>query len=743
MTTTAGLALLCATVPLAVTAPAFAAEAVDPTAIGPLAVTYGDYKLPAVVDPLVDDTVATELWARVYRPVKISGKHNFIIMLHGNHSTCGHMVDGRAGRVDDSSQYTIDGTCPAGYVVAPSHLGYAYVAERLASWGYIVISLNVNRGINAASGTSADSGLNMRRGRMVLRHLQQLAKWNNRGGAPKTLGFNMMGKLDFAHIGLMGHSRGGEGVLAAYNLYNDPDSPWPKLIGPKAHFDAMFELAPVDGQTNRSFYAYNVPWSVLLPMCDGDVSNLAGVKVFDRTLRSLGETVPYPKASYTVWGTNHNYYNTEWQTSDSTGCNGDGNVALFDPAQAGSANQRTAGLYAMMAMFRGHLGKKPDASFAQLFNPDYTLPFQLSRITTITRGFSNYAVAQQAYPLSSTGTLSNATATYTSLISQLLPNHDPTVVAGLVNWPADPANPATSYFQASWSPTGQFITKQYKTVEMRVSLQCADGTVITASGCSIGPNAANANGTTDFNIAAVLSDGTLSQSVPLSKYVSVRGPVGGPRTNLFHPILQTVRVPLADLGLPADATVKKDSTGPLLKAIRLTFNAPTARTGAIYLTGITLTDLVATKARGSALVAMESESMEEPAPLTPVMNNGAVITEPPAVILPAGSVSSVSYTPTVTSAFAPKTQTPPPAKKVQLTLTSPVPVEVKDSLLTLDIGGKTFVEGGYGPHGDLKTVVFTVDPTDFAALPDQAQILLKNGSTHQSYGALKKGLLKK
>ena len=40
-----------------------------------------------------------------------------------------------------------DGT----YGVAPSHRGYDYLAEKLASWGYFVVSINANLGINAAA----------------------------------------------------------------------------------------------------------------------------------------------------------------------------------------------------------------------------------------------------------------------------------------------------------------------------------------------------------------------------------------------------------------------------------------------------------------------------------------------------------------------------------------------------------------------------------------------------------------
>ena len=116
--------------------------ALDPTGGGSFEITESEYHLPATVDPLVDATVTTELWAEVYRPVdSSSAAHPLLVLLHGNHATCGHYVAGTLGRLDDNSQYTTTGTCPTGYVVVPNHLGYSYLAERLAGAQVSVTSL--------------------------------------------------------------------------------------------------------------------------------------------------------------------------------------------------------------------------------------------------------------------------------------------------------------------------------------------------------------------------------------------------------------------------------------------------------------------------------------------------------------------------------------------------------------------------------------------------------------------------
>src|SRR5262249_14187129 len=114
----------------------------------------------------------------------------FLVSLPGNPAACGRFAGAGPGRFAIGVLYTFTGTCPAGFVVAPSHEGYAYLADRLASWGYIVVSINANRGVNAAPGVVGDAGLNLRRGRLVLRHLQKLAAWNaGSESTPATMGF--------------------------------------------------------------------------------------------------------------------------------------------------------------------------------------------------------------------------------------------------------------------------------------------------------------------------------------------------------------------------------------------------------------------------------------------------------------------------------------------------------------------------------------------------------------------------
>ncbi len=253
----------------------------DATDAGKLAVSSAEfYKFAAYCDDRIlpcsmtspappDQERLIELWAQVFRPARLDdAKYPLVVMLHGNHGTCGApatdddrqyfgMPTGAVFHVDEDRQYTFDGTCADGQSVVASHLGYSYLAERLAGNGYVVITINANRGITAGEGSKGDEALIFARARLVLAHLELLSDWNSGDASripPNKEGLNLpqvlQGKLDFSNVGLFGHSRGGEGVRAAYVLYRDGD-PAPGASNWKARIPGMtikgiFEVGPTD-----------------------------------------------------------------------------------------------------------------------------------------------------------------------------------------------------------------------------------------------------------------------------------------------------------------------------------------------------------------------------------------------------------------------------------------------------------------------------------------------------------------
>ena len=300
-------------------------------------------------------------------------------------------------RIDDwfyDPRAAAPGTCTAGTTEVLSHTGYEYLGLLLASQGYVVISVDANL-VNNAGSVAADFGLIQARGTLVINHLHQLDEWNRLGGAPASA-MIPMGRLDLGHVALVGHSRGGEGVRAAYNMAAGAG-----IAG--LNIDGVFEIAPTDFQGQNSS---GVTWNVLLPMCDGDVSNLAGVRAFDRMMQDFVEATQRQKSNYTVWGANHNFYNTQSMVSDTfrlqptaalpalpteaqalaarfqfqqtfpcTG--GAGHVPLFANGGPGSAIQRMTALSSVPALARGNAGNAAvpvDAAFNQNFNPLFRLP---------------------------------------------------------------------------------------------------------------------------------------------------------------------------------------------------------------------------------------------------------------------------------------------------------------------------------------------------------------------------------
>ena len=125
------------------------------------------------------------------------------LFLHGRHSTCY-----RGGPDGEASG---DWPCFPGWRPVPSHTGYRYIADALASQGYLVVSISAN-GINGQDGMFEDGGSSAR-SELVRHHLAQWAEWSAHGGDP--WGGRFHGRVDLGEIVLVGHSRGGEGVERA------------------------------------------------------------------------------------------------------------------------------------------------------------------------------------------------------------------------------------------------------------------------------------------------------------------------------------------------------------------------------------------------------------------------------------------------------------------------------------------------------------------------------------------------
>ncbi len=180
--------------------------------------------------------------------------------------------------------------CPEGWKPLPNYAGYDYIGRNLASWGYVVASISAD-GVNVFGNQVDDSGMRQR-GEVVERHLDLWQAWSTVGGDP--FGTMFVGAVDMSRIGTMGHSRGGEGVV--WNVIVDRERPTPYGI------DAVLALAPVDF---TRVTINDVAFDVMLPYCDGDVSDLQGIHFFDDSRYVVADDQT-PKSTVTVMGANHN-----------------------------------------------------------------------------------------------------------------------------------------------------------------------------------------------------------------------------------------------------------------------------------------------------------------------------------------------------------------------------------------------------------------------------------------------------
>ncbi|MCA9726305.1 MAG: hypothetical protein KC729_01385, partial [Candidatus Eisenbacteria bacterium] len=218
----------------------------DLNAPGPYAVSQGDY------------SAGTYLTQRTYYPSNLAqlGAVPLVTIGHGN----GH-------------QYT----------------WYGYLGQHLASHGYVVMSYrnNTGPGIETASTTTL-TNLDY-----LLTHLDSV------------LGGVLAGHLDTHRIGWIGHSRGGEGVVRAYDrIFDGAWSPQGYEID---DVRAVASIAPTVYLTAAESDPHDVSYYLIVGGADGDVTgrpDLPGDQYFRISDRSLGIS----QTSY-VHGATHNDFN--------------------------------------------------------------------------------------------------------------------------------------------------------------------------------------------------------------------------------------------------------------------------------------------------------------------------------------------------------------------------------------------------------------------------------------------------
>ena len=347
---------------LAISAHCLSQTTPDPGLLGTLAVTKVEYNLGdlAYKCPSFPDSV--EVIGSVHYPTGLAGgPYPVIIFLHGRHESC----------YEISTPANTDGVwpCPTGWTSITSYEGYDYLANQMASHGYIVISISCNA-INATDNSVGDYGM-QGRGELVQHHLDLWNGWNTTDTSGP-FAHLFTGKLDMQNIGTMGHSRGGEGVV--FNaLYN-------RSLGSPYGIKAVLTLAPVDFERH---VLNGIPLLDVAPYCDGDVSDIQGVHFYDDA-RYSDTTDESPKHTVLFMGANHNFFNTVWTPGSYVAGGADDWDDYIDPVDAycgfdTSSNKRfdttkqKAALNAYLsAFFRLYIGH--EYQFAPILNVNDIVP---------------------------------------------------------------------------------------------------------------------------------------------------------------------------------------------------------------------------------------------------------------------------------------------------------------------------------------------------------------------------------
>jgi hypothetical protein len=262
-----------------------------------------------------------------------------------------------------------------------------------------------------------------------------------------------------------------------------------------------------------------------------------------------------PKAIFFVWGANHNFFNTEWQVSDSSGCRG------HDPLWGDgyySEEQQYLAKRAIVSFFSAHVGQERQRQDARLFDPKYPLPDDITLLTNVERSASETSdsVINLSFEEFDQRTGRNSSGEPNEAANILIdhqvpiPSHATQRKGASVFWRRSGSD---VFWQGNWTPAGLGRdVSQYETLQFDV---------VRSAQHDRDPEP------TDFSIRLVDASGNLSQPLALSHYMTLIGPI--------HVLLQTVRIPLKDFGAFA---LRK------LRGIRLIFDR--SDRGNIYLSNV-------------------------------------------------------------------------------------------------------------------------------------------------------------
>ena len=244
-----------------------------------------------------------------------------MLILHGRHPTC-H----QGTTVEPITVWP----CPSGWDPLPSYRGYQRIQQLFASQGYVTVSISAN-GINAQDGAGTppqDAGAQARSsaGPVAPGPLGGLGRQRYPPSAPDIV--RTAPVPDMSNVLLSATPGAAKGVSrAAVDSLTRPPAAEDGAPGPVDWtIRGLALIAPTLFSHNP---APDVPSMVILPSCDGDVSNLEGQQYLDAA-RGVGQGHALHSSVFVV-GANHNYFNTEWTPGLSVAKSWDDYPSPYDP----------------------------------------------------------------------------------------------------------------------------------------------------------------------------------------------------------------------------------------------------------------------------------------------------------------------------------------------------------------------------------------------------------------------------
>ena len=412
-----------------------------------------------------------------------AGAHPLFLIQHGNHFVC---------RVFGSTR----ANCPDR---VRNHEGYMRLLDILASHGIIAVSIDAYDLTGWYDITDNTPQWNAERGELILKHIELWSHLNNTATFttyPDFFSGRFAGHVDLSRISVTGHSRGGEASVSAYMRNAARATPF--------SINSVSSIAPVDQGIHT---LPEVPYFVMLPSSDCDVSDNGGARILDRAGSTLTPVDNLTKGGIDVYGANHNFFNTVW-AADGDECSvGTGRPLYVPPA----AQQK--------------LGEAWLAAFHRVYLVNHTVYLDMLRGRLTFPSFAGYSIYPMHHEKAHARLVSGSTAGLnpvngTTLATVTNPAPHQTQVVRM-NWPS---NTASVEFTV---PMAQRDASTFEVLAFRAAQTTS---------------ASNpAAGTQDFLIELV--GGGNVKAVYIGKFDALPRPYAHP-FGFFHTWLSTVRIPL-------------------------------------------------------------------------------------------------------------------------------------------------------------------------------------------------------